>query len=272
MNYGFIMERPDHGDTQKLEIDFFHLTDTGCVREENEDAVGFWPYDDGVLFAVADGLGGHNAGQVASSLALETLAREMDGAPRRWSLQNRLKRAAQAANLEVYQKGMTVPELRRMGTTLTASVIVDSTLVAAHIGDTRLYLLRDGEFTQLTKDHTWVWEQVYYGILSPEEARTHPKRHVLSRCLGHDLIASIDVLTMDVRAGDLLVQCSDGVHGALPEPEIAEILRKLRPDASCRAIVKRCREAGGEDNISLQVASIVSCPPPALRSWWRLGL
>ncbi len=264
------MEQTDKADT--LEIDFFHLTDVGCVREVNEDAVGFWPHDEGVLFAVADGLGGHNAGQVASSLALETLAREMDGAPRRLSLQNRLKRAMQAANLEVYQKGMTVPELRRMGTTLTASLIAASTLVTVHIGDTRLYLLRGGDFTQLTKDHTWVWEQVEYGILTPEEARVHPRRHVLSRCLGHDLIPSIDVLTMDIRPGDRLIQCSDGVHGMLPESEIAGIFKENRPEAACMAIVKRTREAGGEDNISVQAALVISCPPPAMKSWWRLGL
>ncbi len=257
---------------QKLEIDFFHLTDAGCVREENEDSIGSWPYEDGLLFAVADGLGGHNAGQMASALAIETLAREMEHAPSKLSLQNRLRRAVQTANLEIYQKGMTVPELRRMGTTLTASIVAGSTLIAAHVGDCRLYLLRDGNFTQLTKDHTFVWEQVYYGILSPEEARTHPKRHVLNRCLGHDLIISIDTLTLDIRAGDVLVQCSDGVHGALPEPQIAEVILKRRPEAACRAIIKRSKEAGGEDNMSMQVASIVSCPAPQLRSWWKLGL
>lgn len=258
--------------TQTLEVDFFHLTDVGRAREENEDSIGSWPYEGGLLFAVADGLGGHNAGQVASGLALKVIEREMENAPRSWSLQSRLKRAAQAANIEIYQKGMTVPELRRMGTTLTASVVAGPTLIAVHIGDTRLYLLRGGEFTQLTKDHTWVWDQVYYGILSPEEARTHPRRNVLTRCLGHDLLASIDVLTMDLKPGDLLLQCSDGVHAALPDADIAEILGKDRPEAACGAIVRRCLEAGGDDNISVQVASVISCPASTLKSWWRLGL
>src|SRR5215831_6871276 len=178
------------------EIDFFQLTDVGCVRETNEDAVGHWPHEDGLLFAVADGLGGENAGEVASALALEVVAREMDRAPGNWAVGKRLRRAAQEANLEIYNKAITVPELRRMGTTLTASAIVGGTLFAAHIGDCRLFLFRDRRLTQLTKDHTWVWEQVQYGLLSPEAARTHPRRHTLTRCIGSELILGVDNLTI----------------------------------------------------------------------------
>src|SRR2546422_1067482 len=156
------------------EIEFFQLTDVGCVREGNEDAVGHWPHEDGVLFAVADGLGGHAAGEVASALALEVLAREMDRAPGNWAVTKRLRRAVQEANLELYNKAIVVPELRGMGTTLTASAVVGGTLVAAHVGDCRLFLWREGTLTQLTKDHTWVWEQMQYGLLSPEDARTPP--------------------------------------------------------------------------------------------------
>jgi protein phosphatase len=253
------------------EIDFFHVTDVGCVRDGNEDAIGCWPYEDGLLFAVADGLGGHNAGEIASSLALEVLVQETESAPQSWPIAKRLRRAVQEANLKIYNKGMTVPELRRMGTTLTASAVVGSTLVTAHVGDCRLYLLRGENLTQLTKDHTWVWEQVQYGILSPEEARTHPRRNVLSRSLGHDLIISVDVLTMDVRPGDVLLQCSDGIHALLAETEILESLQSAQPDAACRAMIRRARAAGGGDNLSVQVAAVVSCSPSPPRSWWRFG-
>jgi PPM family protein phosphatase len=253
------------------EIEFFHLTDTGCVREGNEDAIGCWPLEDGLLFAVADGLGGHNAGEVASALALEVLAQETGRAPESWPVAKRLRRAVQEANLTIYNKSTTVPELRRMGTTLTASAVVGSTLVTAHVGDCRLYLFRNGNFSQLTKDHTWVWEQVQYGILSAEEARTHPKRHVLSRALGQDLIISIDILSMDLQPGDVLVQCSDGVHALLPESEILETLQTAQPDAACRAMIHHAREAGGDDNLSVQVAVVVSCAPSRPRSWWRFG-
>src|SRR2546425_661448 len=217
------------------EIEFFQLTDIGCVREGNEDAVGHWPHEDGVLFAVADGLGGHAAGEVASALALEVLAREMDRAPGNWAVTKRLRRAVQEANLELYNKAIVVPELRGMGTTLTASAVVGGTLVAAHVGDCRLFLWREGTLTQLTKDHTWVWEQMQYGLLSPEDARAHPRRNMLTRCLGRELIVGIDVLSMDLRPRDIIVQCSDGIHGAVRDEEVAELVVAHPPEAACRA-------------------------------------
>jgi len=253
-------------------VDFAQLTDIGCVREENEDAIGYWPHEDGLLFAVADGLGGHNAGEVASALALEILAREMDRAPGNWPIDKRLRRAIQEANIAIHQKGITVPELRRMGTTITASAVVGSELVTAHVGDCRLYRVRNEQFTQLTKDHTWVWEQVEYGILSPEEARTHPRRHILTRSLGQHLIVGIDVLRTDVQNGDLLLQCSDGIHGLLPEQVITQMLKELPPQGACQAMVELARDRGGDDNMSVQIAAVVDCPPPTTRSsWWRFG-
>jgi PPM family protein phosphatase len=252
-------------------IDLFQLTDVGCVREINEDAVGNWPHDDGVVLAVADGLGGEEAGEVASTLALDVLGRELDRAPGSWSVAKRLRRTFQEANLEIYNKAVTVPELRGMGTTLTAAALTGCTLVAAHVGDTRVYLKRDGKLTQLSKDHTWVAEQVQYGLLSAEQARTHARRHVLTRCLGRELIVGIDVLTLDLHVGDVVLQCSDGVHGYLRDEELCDLLDEP-PEAACRAVIQRGRERGGEDNRSVQIAVVVDCPAPepAPRSWWRL--
>src|SRR5947208_14921822 len=174
------------------EIEFFQLSDVGCVRTENGAAVGHWPREDGLVFAVADGIGGHAGGQIASSLALEVLAGEMERAPGSWPVAKRLRRAVQEATLEIYTKGITVPELRRMGTTLTTSALVGGTLVAAHVGDCRLFLFRDRKLTQLTKDHTCACEQVQYGIRSPQEAPTHPRRQLVTRCVGHEPIVGID--------------------------------------------------------------------------------
>jgi serine/threonine protein phosphatase PrpC len=252
------------------EITFFQLTDAGTVRPGNEDAVGAWPHEDGMVFAVADGLGGEAAGEVASQLALDVLARELERAPGAWTVAKRLRRAVHEANLDIYTKAMTVPELRRMGTTITATALVGGTLAAAHVGDTRLYLLRDRSLAQLTKDHTWVGEQVGYGLLSAEEARVHPQRHVLTRCLGHELIVAVDTLTIDLRPGDVVLQCSDGVHGMLADVELAEILSAHAPEAACRAIIRRGREEGGPDNLSAQVAAVHDCPTSG-RSWWRFG-
>ena len=220
---------------------------------------------------MADGLGGHNAGELASSLAIEVLAQEMERAPHSWPLPKRLKRAVQEANLRIYNKASTVPELHKMGTTLTASAVVGSTLVTAHVGDCRLYLLRSGDLTQLTKDHSWVWEQVQYGILTPEEARNHPRRNILSRCLGHELIVGIDVLTMKIQPGDVLLQCSDGIHTLIAESEMRELLQLRWPNLCCEAMIQRARDAGADDNLSAQVAAVISCSPDAPRRWWQLG-
>jgi serine/threonine protein phosphatase PrpC len=252
------------------EIEFFQQTDVGCVRTENEDAVGHWPHEDGILFAVADGLGGHAGGEVASALALDVMAREMERAPGGWAVAKRLRRAVQEANLEIYNKSITVPELRGMGTTLTATALVGGQLVAAHVGDCRLFLLRERTLTQLTKDHTWVGEQMQYGILSADDARNHPRRHMVMRCLGRELIVPVDVLTMDLRPGDVLAQCSDGIYALVEEPEIAELLAAHPPEAACAVLVRRAREEGGEDNMSVQVATVRDCPVPTPR-WWRFG-
>ena len=252
------------------QIDLFQLTDVGRVREINEDAVGHWPHDDGIVLAVADGLGGEEAGEVASSLALEVLARELDRAPGSWPVAKRLRRAFQEANLEIYNKAIAVPELRGMGTTLTATALTGSTIVAAHVGDTRLYLKRENKLTQLTKDHTWVAEQVQYGLLSVEQARQHPRRHVLTRCLGRELIVGIDVLTLPAQPGDVVLQCSDGLHGYFRDDELSGELGGS-PEAACTTLIERARERGGEDNLSAQIAVVIECAPTApARPWWRL--
>jgi protein phosphatase len=253
------------------EIDFFQASDVGCVREINEDAVGQWPHEDGIVFAVADGLGGAEAGEVASALALEVLSRELARTSGTWTAAKRLRRAFHAANLEIYNKAITVPELRGMGTTLTATALVGATLVAAHVGDTRLYLLRRGELTQLTKDHTWVAEQIQYGVISAEQARKHPRRGTLTRSLGRELIVGVDVLTLEARPGDVLLLCSDGIHGIIEDREMVPLLVK-GPETACREFIELARSRGAPDNVSAQVAAVLNCPPAAARPrWWRLG-
>ena len=254
----------------KPKIDFFQLTDKGPVRENNEDALGSRQYEDGVLMIVADGLGAHNAGEVASTLAIEVMEREMSLASGPVLSMKNLRHAVQQANLEVYQKAITVPELYRMGTAVIASAITGSTLFTAHIGDCRLYMLRNGVITQLTKDHTWVGERVQYGILTPEEARTHPNRHMLTRYLGYELLASIDFLKIDIQPGDILLQCSDGAYETMLDPELAEIIKSNTPEAACKTIIRKSREAGAEDNISVQVVSVITPGTPFdQRSWWK---
>jgi protein phosphatase len=248
------------------DIDFFQLTEAGRVHAHNADGVGRWPHEDGLVFAVAGGVG-HQAAGEASAVALDVLPREMDTAPSGWPVAKRLRRAVQQANVAIHAKAITVPELRGMATTLTASALTGGTLVAAHVGDCRLFLLRDGELAQLTKDHTWVWEQAGGGSVSPDNAGGR----TLTRSLGRQLVVGIDVLTLPVRAGDVVLQCSRGVHAVLGEAEVAELLAAHPPEPACRALLRRAREEGAEDSLSVQVAAVGALPAAGGRPWWRLG-
>jgi serine/threonine protein phosphatase PrpC len=249
-------------------VEYAELT-LGAIDGANEDAVAHWWCGESLVLAIADGVGEHSAGQVASATALEVLGRELSTSPPDWPMTKRLRRAMQAANLEVYQKGVTVPELRRMATTLTVTAIEGSTLLAAHVGDCRLFLYRQGHLTQLTKDHTRAWEDPLAAVNGSGNGTRHA---ALSRSLGHELVVSIDFLTMDLARGDCLLQCSDGVHAALAEEELRELLAAHPPDAACQAIVRRAHEVDAGDDASAQLVRIaeLEAVPPA-RAWWRLG-
>lgn len=248
-------------------VEYSELT-LGAADGTNEDAVAHWRCADDFVLAIADGVGEHSAGHVASAMALEVLARELTSSQPGWTMSTRIRRAVQAANLEIYQKGIAVPELRRMATTLTVTAIEGRTLLAAHVGDCRLYLHRQGRLTQLTKDHTRAWEDP----LAPAGDGHRSRPGAPSRSLGHDLVISIDFLTMELSAGDQLLQCSDGVHGALAEEELCELIQAHPPEAACRAIVRRAREVDAGDDASAQLVRIAAlATADAARPWWRLG-
>jgi protein phosphatase len=251
-------------------MDYFELTHGGSAHGVNEDAVWSWPSDEGLIFAVADGIGAEGGGSVASAFALSVFGREIIEAPPRLSLVNRLRRAVQVANAELYQKALTVPELRRMGTTLTATAVVGTSLVTAHVGDCRLWLLRDKRLIQLTKDHTWVWAHLP-GADTLEQTRGHARRYSLPRCLGHELVVSIDMLSMEIHSWDVLVHTSDGVHTALAESDLQDLLEAHPPEAACHALVRRARQEDGQDDVSVQIAAVGQLAAARSRSWWRWG-
>ena len=251
-------------------VEYTELT-LGAVDGANEDAVAHWWCGDCLVLAIADGVGDRSAGQVASTTALEVLGRELSTSPPDWPMPKRLRRAVQAANLKVYQKGVTVPELRRMATTLTVTAIEGRSLLAAHVGDCRLLLYRQGKLTQLTKDHTRAWEDPLAAAVNG--SRNGARHAALSRSLGHELVVSIDFLTMELAVDDRLLQCSDGVHGALAEEELQELLEAHPSEAACQAIVRRAREVDAGDDASAQLVRVASLSTPeAARPWWRLGL
>jgi PPM family protein phosphatase len=218
------------------------LTDIGLHRKTNEDTFVVAP----PLFAVCDGMGGAQAGEVASGLAAETLAAAVAaGRP--------LLAAAEEANAAVFRRASDDREHAGMGTTLTAVVIVADTGHFVHIGDSRAYLLRGGVLEQLSEDHSLVGEMVRDGRLSTEEAAAHPHRSILSRALGTEPLARIDEFEVDLQAGDVLLLCSDGLSGAVPAEAIRKALGRAAPDDAAAKLIAEARKHGGPDNITAVV-------------------
>lgn len=243
------------------------LTDVGTRRARNEDAAGHrFEGEELLLLGVADGVSGSLGGDTASQLAIATLLRAFAEEPAALGAARRLSRAMQRANIEVHELSLFVDELRGMATTLTAAVLEQGVLSAAHVGDSRLYLLRDGALRQLTKDHTAAAEQVRLGLLSEARARTHPGSSVLTRCLGRELIAGLDRLTLPLLQGDALLLCSDGLYNVLGDGELAEALGAGDAAAACRALIEEANGRGTPDNLTAAVARVVGpVSPPASR-------
>ena len=225
------------------------LTDIGRVRTHNEDAVLAQP----PLFVVADGLGGHEAGEVASSIAVETLR---DHAPRRPDVKA-LARAVKAANREVIRSAREGFGRAGMGTTMTAAIVEGTKIAIAHVGDSRAYLLHEGSLVRLSEDHSMVADMIRRGQLTEAESRYHPNRSVITRALGTDPNMLADTYEVDASPGDRLLLCSDGLTTMLEDGLICEILEQYRtPDVAARMLVDTANEAGGHDNISVIVVDI----------------
>jgi len=198
------------------------IYETGCVRKNNEDSFLILPEFN--LFAVADGMGGHNAGEIASALAVEALKKR---APELTStntdqIQHWMQAAIHEANREVFEASLRDEQTEGMGTTLTALVVKNNKAVIGHIGDSRIYLWRDAAFSLLSEDHSMVNELVRLGQLTHENARNHPHKNVLSRALGVERSTEIDCFQVEVQADDVLLLCTDGFSNMIEDEEIAE--------------------------------------------------
>jgi PPM family protein phosphatase len=220
-------------------------TDPGRKRRRNEDSYVIAP----PLFAVADGMGGAQAGEIASGLAAAAL--EESGAD--GGGEERVVELIQEANRRVHHRAMTDAATAGMGTTITAALVEpDGRVVFGHVGDSRAYLLRDDRLEQLTDDHTLVAELVRRGELSPGEAEVHPQRSVITRALGTDPDVDVDTFAVEARAGDVYLICSDGLSSMVDFQDIEEILRRNRADlvGASRALIHAANRGGGEDNIT----------------------
>ena len=231
-------------------------TDTGRVREANEDAF----LVEGPLFAVADGMGGHLAGDVASRTAVETITTraEQDSPGDTGSL----ARLVREANHEIWKKAQSDASLHGMGTTCTLAMLDGSILHIAHVGDSRAYLFRDGDLSQLTEDHTLVGRMVREGRLRPDEAEHHPQRSIITRALGVDSDVAVDTQTIELREGDRVLLCSDGLSSMVERESIAAVLGdNADPQEASERLVHLANEAGGEDNITVVVIEVAGDAP-----------
>jgi protein phosphatase len=262
--------------------------DIGRVRPNNEDSLLALPpwrepaLTAGIcLFVVSDGMGGHASGEVASRMAVESLRKWLAGSPNRAFSPDALEAAVMETNHLIFERSSSEDKLRGMGTTMSALMIQGTQALIGHVGDSRVYLLRDGNLKQLTRDHTLVGEQVRLGKITPEDARKHPTRHILTRAMGVREFVSMDVETIDLQPNDIFFLCSDGIYGLLNESEIRATLLENPFATVADRMVDKANNAGGTDNssaIAIQVKEIpVLFPQPysfrrlhaAWKDWWR---
>jgi serine/threonine protein phosphatase PrpC len=265
--------------SKQLRLDVAQLTDVGRKRPHNEDNMAYViPKDDqvmarkGALFIVADGMGGHAAGEVASEIAVDTVTmtyyqdNSEDAAP---SLMNAIKRA----NTIIHQRAAENMLRSGMGTTCVSAVLRGNMAYIANVGDSRAYVIRQGQVKQVSQDHSWVEEQVRAGLLTRDQARSHAQRNVITRCLGTQADVEVDVFTEALESGDCLILCTDGLSGSVYEDDLRAIVEQYMPQESVYHLVERANENGGPDNITAIVVRVqeLGSEPPTTRHLVPVG-
>lgn len=238
------------------------MSDVGRCRDRNQDHFLIDPALG--LYAVADGMGGHAAGEVASRLAVDALSAVMQDAPAPEdslspaAATERLRLALIEGNRKICESVLSRTEWRGMGTTMVAMLNLEDRVLIGHVGDSRAYLLREGRLQRLTSDHSWVNEQVKHGLLTDGEAHRHPMRNIVTRALGNQPSVEVELTEEQSHPGDVYLLCSDGLNSMLSDGEIRETLmdHARDPHSACRALVDRANLCGGEDNITVIVLSL----------------
>lgn len=247
-----------------LELEFAQLSDPGTEQNRNEDYCGYWlpaspelARSHGWLFAVADGAGGQDLGQVASRLAIESLTEGFRLAKPGEPHSAVLQRLVQAANCRVYEAGRgAIPDAVNMATTVAACALRSNRAVVANVGDSRCYLIRQGHAAQLTRDHTLVADQIRLGAIS-KEIQLAETRHILSRSVGRDLFTAVDTSEHRLEPGDLLLLCTSGLYASIPAVELADIVSSYpKPEYATRKLVDLANQRDGADNATVQVIRV----------------
>jgi serine/threonine protein phosphatase PrpC len=225
-------------------------SDVGLRREINQDSYGTEDVPFGCLLVVCDGMGGHAAGEVASRIGVDSIMHEVIALPDD-DPDHALRQSFTIANQRIYSEGRGT-----MGTTGVAALFRRNSVYVANVGDSRAYLVRDGQIVQISRDHSLVSDQVAAGLLTPEQARTSNVRNIITRALGHQVAVDVDTFRIPLRPGDTVLLSSDGMHGLIEDPEIAEVASILPPEEAARRLVDQANERGGVDNITVIVAQV----------------
>jgi PPM family protein phosphatase len=245
-------------------IEFDGLSEVGSVREENQDSIRIpdssLRLERGLLWALADGMGGLSHGRLASSLALEAIFEEFYGSDN--AIQKSLVKGIETANSRLLGKAHALGSVR-MGTTLTAAIVSGDRLHIGHVGDSRAYLVRGGRTECLTSDHTMVGDLVRMKVIAPDKVRSHAQRSILNRAVGLELFVRPDIKEFRIQGGDRVVICSDGLWGSVDDAELGEIASACEyPDDASRELVDLALARGSDDNISVIVLNIKRTDPP----------
>ena len=247
-----------------MKITYAELSSTGPVRPHNEDFVKFWEADEGrtrgAISLLADGVGGQDSGEIASRLAVETALRVFRDADPAATDNQLLWRMFNAANLAVYDAGMAHGGPARMATTLTVSLFRRNEGAVGHVGDSRAYLVRQGQIRQLTADHTYVAMQLQMSVISKDDAMASEFRGVLTRSVGQNPTIQVDYARAVLRGHDIVVQCTDGLHTFVTETEIVDHVGRLSPAAACERLVQLAEKRGSDDNLSVQILRVENVP------------
>jgi serine/threonine protein phosphatase PrpC len=250
-----------------VKLTYVAQSSVGPVRPHNEDFLLFWePADErehaarGAIAIIADGLGGHGSGEVASQLAAETALRVFREADPATTDNQLLSRIFKAANIAVYDAGLSEGSADRMATTLTVSVFRRKEIAIGHVGDSRSYLVRQQEIRQLTSDHTYAAMQLKMSLISKAEAMSSEHRNLLTRSVGQEPMLQVDYGRHVLRSGDLVVQCTDGLHACVAEHEIRDCVGRMRASEACDYLVQLAEKRGSEDNISVQIVTVDNVP------------
>ncbi len=238
-----------------MSMNVFFETNKGLMRENNEDSLIVEQFDDYCLYAVADGMGGHKAGEVASSIAIEEIknlfvnnVKNKDFQPPSFIIESVKK-----SNERIRERSFNSEECCGMGTTVTMAVLdkLNNIIYIGNIGDSRAYLLRNNEIKQITTDHTYVNELIKDGKITEEEAKTHPKRNVITRALGSEDYVHADIFELELYGNDILLLCTDGLTTHVSDDRMLEIIKEFGTSESVRKLIKQANDNGGTDNITI---------------------